>query len=492
MAEQVYAAANKNNAIINAVLSERIRSWIFAILLVGMDYMAILFAVGTAYFLRANVLLLDRQVFNVSNVYLFIVIPFAFMFFLHFDRQSIRKLYFWQQAERLFKASVYAMLLVLVISYFSGSAQDISRVFMLLVWIFSFIYLAVGRYILKRVVTVVGALQVPTIIIGAGKTAELLIEAFQQNMGAGYKIVGLIEDDPQPSSILHRYPIIGTFAQAQNVIRYAGVRNILIAAPGLAREELLKLLYSLQPHVDNITIVPDLFGVPVGGMELETLFNEKTVLLKVKNNLATIRNRILKYMLDCFLGGIVFIGVLPILLIIVILIKLDSPGDVFYLSKRLGKDGKEFVCYKFRTMYNNSEDILQHYLKNNADAEKEWQVYAKIRSEDPRVTPMGRWMRKYSLDELPQIFNVLKGDMSLVGPRPYLPSEEQRMEYYKNTILMTMPGITGLWQISGRNDISFDGRLNLDCWYVRNWSMWMDLVILLKTIKVVLAKKGAY
>jgi undecaprenyl-phosphate galactose phosphotransferase len=197
-------------------------------------------------------------------------------------------------------------------------------------------------------------------------------------------------------------------------------------------------------------------------------------------------------MLDCFLGSIIFICVLPMLAIIVILIKLDSPGDVFYLSKRLGKDGKEFVCYKFRTMYDNAEDILQDYLKNNADAEEEWRVFAKIRNEDPRVTPMGKWMRKYSLDELPQIFNVLKGDMSLVGPRPYLPSEEQRMEYYKNTILMTLPGITGLWQVSGRNDISFDGRLNLDCWYVRNWSMWMDLVILLKTIKVVLAKKGAY
>lgn len=475
----------------NAILWARMRSWFVYLALVAVDYAAVVLATCTAYFIRGN-LLLSHQEFSIPEVYRFIVIPLGFIFFLHFDRLSIRKLYFWQQAERMFKASSYAMLLVLVVLYFTGSVHAISRIFMALTWIFSFTYLAVGRYILKRIVTAVGILQVPTIIVGAGKTAELLVEAFQQNMGAGYKIVGLIDDDPQPSEILHKYPIIGNFAQAQDAVRRAGVRNVLIAAPGLAREELLKLLYSLQPHVDHITFVPDLFGVPVGGMELETLFNEKTVLLKVKNNLATIGNRILKYILDCSVGSIVSIGVLPVLAMIAILIKLDSPGDAFYLAKRLGKNGDEFMCYKFRTMYNNSDELLQEYFRTHVDAEKEWEVFAKIKNEDPRVTNVGKWLRKYSLDELPQIFNVLKGDMSLVGPRPYLLSEEERMGYYKNTILMTMPGITGLWQVSGRNEISFDGRLNLDCWYVRNWSIWMDLVILMKTIKVVLARKGAY
>lgn len=491
MDEQTYIIANKSNSIINTVLWERIRSWIFATILVAMDYLAVLFAICTAYFLRANIIPLFYQSFTVSDVYVFMVIPLAFVFFLHFDRQSIRKLYFWQQAERIFKASIYAMLLVLVVSYFSGSAQEISRVFMLLVWVFSFIYLAVGRYILKRMVTAVGALQVPTVIIGAGKTAELLIEAFQQNMGSGYKIVGLIEDDPQPSTIFQQYPVIGTFAQAEMAVQKAGVRNVLIAAPGLPREELLQLVYRLQPYVDHITFVPDLFGVPVGSMELETLFNEKTVLLKIRNNLAREQNRLFKWMFDCICSLLGLIVVMPLFLVISIALYLDSPGPIIFAHKRVGSKGETFPCYKFRTMVMNSQEILVEYLVNNPEAKEEWERDFKLK-DDPRITQVGRFLRKTSMDELPQFFNVIKGEMSLVGPRPIIEAEIKRYGEYINDYYLVRPGITGMWQVSGRNDIDYPDRVKMDSWYVRNWSMWMDIVILLKTVKVVFGGKGAY
>ena len=491
MDEQTYVIANKNNSIINTVLSERIRSWIFAILLVVIDYIAVLLGVCTAYFLRANIVPLFYQSFTVSDVYVFMVIPLAFVFFLHFDRQSIRKLYFWQQAERLFKASVYAMLLVLVVSFFSGSAQDISRIFMLLVWVFSFTYLAVGRYILKRVVTAVGALQVPTVIIGAGKTAELLIEAFQQNIGSGYKIVGLIEDDPQPSTIFQQYPIIGTFAQAEDAVQRAGVRNVLIAAPGLPREELLQLVYRLQPYVDHITFVPDLFGVPVGSMELETLFNEKTVLLKIRNNLARVQNRLFKWMFDCICSLLGLIVVMPIFLLISLILYLDSPGPIIFAHKRVGSRGEFFPCYKFRTMVIDSQEILAGYLANNREAREEWERDFKLK-DDPRITKVGQFLRKTSLDELPQFFNVIKGEMSLVGPRPIVEAEIERYGEYINDYYLVRPGITGMWQVSGRNDIDYPERVKMDSWYVRNWSMWLDIILLLKTVKIVLARKGAY
>lgn len=491
MDERTSAVVHKNNPIINAVLWERIRSWIFSILLVVVDYMAVLFGVCTAYFLRANIVPLFYQSFTVSDVYVFMVIPLAFVFFLHFDRQSIGKLYFWQQAERLFKASVYAMLLVLVVSFFSGSAQGISRIFMLLVWVFSFTYLAVGRYILKRVVTAVGALQVPTVIIGAGKTAELLIEAFQQNMGSGYKIVGLIEDDPQPSTIFQQYPIIGTFAQAEDAVQRAGVRNVLIAAPGLHREELLQLVYRLQPYVDHITFVPDLFGVPVGSMELETLFNEKTVLLKIRNNLARVQNRFFKWLFDCIFSLVGLIVVMPLFLVISFFLYIDSPGPIIFSHKRVGSKGEKFPCYKFRTMVVNSKEILADYLANNPEAREEWERDFKLK-DDPRITKVGRFLRKTSLDELPQFFNVIKGEMSLVGPRPIVEAEIERYGEYINDYYLVRPGITGIWQVSGRNDIDYPERVKMDSWYVRNWSMWLDIILLLKTVKVVLAKKGAY
>ena len=490
--ERAYTAVKyKDTSMSNVLLWERTRSWFVSIILVAVDYIAVLSAVWTAYLIRGKVIPLFYQDFSVPRVYIFIVIPVSFLFFLHFDRLSIRKLYFWQQAERLFKASVYAMLLVLVILYFNGATQQISRIFMLLVWMFSFAYLAIGRYGLKRIVTAVDALQVPTVIIGAGKTAELLIESFQQNMGSGYKIVGLIEDDPKASVIFQQYPIIGTFAQAEDVVRRAGVRNVLIAAPGLPRAELLNLVYRLQPHVDNITFVPDLFGVPVGSMELETLFNEKTVLLKIRNNLAQVHNRIFKWVFDCVCSLVGIIVVMPLFLLISIFIYFDSPGPVVFAHRRVGHKGEMFPCYKFRTMVKDSPEVLEEYLANHPDAREEWARDFKLK-DDPRVTKIGRFLRKTSLDELPQFFNVIKGEMSLVGPRPIVQAEVERYGEYINDYYLVRPGITGMWQVSGRNEIDYPDRVKLDSWYVRNWSMWMDIVILLKTVKVVFARKGAY
>lgn len=475
----------------NVILWERIRSWLVSLALVAVDYIAVLSAVLTAYFIRARIIPLFYEDFSVGEVYLVVVIPFTFLFFLHFDRISINKLYFWQQAQRLFKASVYAMVLVLVILYFNHAIYEISRIFMLLVWLFSFLYLAIGRYALKRIVDVTGVLQVPTVIIGAGQTAKLLIEAFHQNMGAGYKIVGLIEDDPKASAILKDYPIIGTFANAADVVQNAGVRNVLIAAPGLPREQLLNLVYRLQPHVDNITFVPDLFGVPVGSMELETLFNEKTVLLKIRNNLAQVENRVFKLMFDgvCSLVGIIV--VMPLFVILSMAIYLDSPGPVIFSHRRVGQKGAMFPCYKFRTMVENSQEILEEYLATHPAAREEWARDFKLK-DDPRVTRIGRFLRTTSLDELPQIFNVIKGEMSLVGPRPIVQAEVERYGDYISDYYLVRPGITGMWQVNGRNDIDYPERVQMDSWYVRNWSMWMDILLLLRTVKVVVDKKGAY
>ncbi len=470
---------------------DRLRKWIISISFIFIDYLAIVSAVFTAFLVRAELLPLFYQEFTVPEVYIYIIIPLAFIFFLHFDRLSLNKLYFWQQAERLLKVSIYAMLFIVVILYFSGSAKEISRVFILLVWIFSFSYLAIGRYFLKKMVTFVEILQVPTVIIGAGKTAELLLDAFSKNNGSGYKIVGLIEDYPQQSPISQRYPIIGTFAKAEEAIQQAGVRNALIAAPGLSREELLNMVYRLQPYVDNITFVPNLFGIPVSSMELETLFNEKTVLLKIKNNLAQIQNRIFKCIFDCICSILGLIVVMPLLVIISLLIYVDSPGPVIFAHRRVGYKGEMFSCYKFRTMDINSQEILTEHLAKNADAREEWQRDFKLR-DDPRITRVGRFLRKTSLDELPQFFNVLRGEMSLVGPRPIVQDEVPRYGDYITDYYLVRPGITGIWQVSGRNEIDYPERVKMDSWYVRNWSLWMDIVFLVKTVKVVFKGNGAY
>jgi undecaprenyl-phosphate galactose phosphotransferase len=209
------------------------------------------------------------------------------------------------------------------------------------------------------------------------------------------------------------------------------------------------------------------------------------------NNLLIHRNRLLKRTLD-LCCSLLFLGItIPVMALIAILIKFDSPGPVIHSGKRLGKDGRMFKCYKFRTMDVREHEILKEYLTSHPEAAKEWQQYAKLRTFDPRVTKAGKWLRKFSLDELPQIVNVLLGEMSLVGPRPYLPSERERMSFYEKIILDSVPGITGLWQVRGRNDITFEERLSLESWYVRNWSIWLDIMLLFKTIEAVIGRRGA-
>jgi undecaprenyl-phosphate galactose phosphotransferase len=260
----------------------------------------------------------------------------------------------------------------------------------------------------------------------------------------------------------------------------------------MERDKLQQLITTVQPHVRNLSYVPDLIGTPMAGVEAQSLFSEEILMLHMKNNLALRRNRIYKRLFDLILSVAGGIAISPILLFLAICIKLDSKGNVFYNADRIGKDGKNFKCYKFRSMYINGDEILKDYLDKNPEAAAEWKEYAKLRDYDPRVTKAGIWMRKYSLDELPQILNVIKGDMSLVGPRPYLPREKEDIGEELSTITMSMPGITGYWQVSGRNDVSFQERVTMDAWYVRNWSVWLDIMYLAKTFTAVIFGKGAY
>ena len=260
----------------------------------------------------------------------------------------------------------------------------------------------------------------------------------------------------------------------------------------MEKEKLQTLLEGIQPYVRDIIFVPDLIGVPLYNVEAQTLFNEQIMMLSLRNNLARRRNQMFKRFFDIVIGSLLCIPLVPIIFIIAFCIKLDSKGPAFFNAERIGKKGETFTCYKFRSMHLDSQKILEEYLAENPAAKEEWDTYAKLRDYDPRVAKVGKWIRKYSLDELPQILNVIKGDMSLVGPRPYLPREKEDIGEYLSTITLTVPGITGFWQTSGRNDVSFAGRVAMDTWYVRNWSIWLDLMYLFKTAKIVFTGKGAY
>ena len=203
------------------------------------------------------------------------------------------------------------------------------------------------------------------------------------------------------------------------------------------------------------------------------------------------RNDFIKMVFDVTLTALGAVAISPLLVYIAYRIKKDSTGQVIFSGERIGKNGKLFKCYKFRSMYVNGDEILEDYFAKNPDKRTEWEIYHKL-VEDPRVTPIGKFIRKTSIDELPQIFNVLKGEMSLIGPRPYLPREQDEMGEHYTEIIKVKPGISGYWQVYGRSGVTFENRLMMDSWYVKNRNFKMDLILLWKTIGVVLNKKGAY
>ncbi len=472
----------------------RLRAVLLPAWLVAADYAAVLAAVWSVYLFRQDILprLLPFELppFDIPGPYMFVIIPFAYIWFMVFDDLYTRRLLFWQQAAKVFKVSVYAMASVLVVMYLSTETRTMSRFFMILTWATSVAYLVAGKSLLKKAMMAMGLWQVPAIIVGADETAGRLIDAFRRDSGLGYKVVGLI-DDAADAEKFSGCPLLGPFARAEECMRRFGVKDVLIIASRLPRQQILSLVYRLQPHVDSITVVPDLFGVPVGDMQLDTLFNEKAVLLKIRNNLAHGYNRFIKRCFDIAgaLTGLVLC--VPLFAALSLLIRFDSPGPVIFAHRRIGKDGRAFQCYKFRTMIADAEKVLGEHLKNDPAARAEWEQNYKLKN-DPRITGLGRFLRKSSLDELPQLFNVLKGEMSLVGPRPIVEAEVPKYAGYIRDFYDVRPGLTGLWQVSGRSDVSYDERIQLDSWYVRNWSLWLDITLILRTVGGLLGGRGAY
>lgn len=447
------------------------------------DYLAVLLAELIAiYFSEENLRYID----------LFIVIPFIYIAFIAAARTYRRIIPFWQRVESLFYSSIYSIIAILLFFFVRASSTAHSIAFLALLWLFSFICLIIMRYLLKRILDERKIFRIPLLIIGAQEEALAFVKAINNDIGmSSYKIVGLISDK-NPIKGLENYPLLGDFKDIEKIIKTTGINNVLIAIPYLEQAKMQNIIHRVQPLVKNICIIPNLTAIPMGGgIDVETFFTEKIMLIRVRNNLERRLNRIIKYLFDMILTIVGTICISPILVIIAIWIYKDSPGPVIFKHMRVGKDGKEFPCYKFRSMCVDAKEKLEELLQNDPEAKVEWERDFKLKN-DPRITKSGAFLRKTSLDELPQIFNVLKGEMSLVGPRPIIKAEMKRYGNYINDYLMVKPGITGIWQCSGRNDISYTERVHMDSWYVRNWSVWLDIMLLWRTFKAVFAKKGAY
>lgn len=463
------------------------------ILLLITDYLAILAAQKAAIFLRVKLDSLALYHFSpgIPVLYFYFLVPGVFIAFLYNSRIYANRMPFWEVIQQIFYAVLLSMMVSIGLMYFGRIAGGVSRLYVLLSGMMAFIFLCVFRYAVKKILYKLHILLEPIIIIGAGKTAELVVRQFDNDTGFGVKVLGFIDDAPVSAILVNKYPILGKFSETEQIIKQTGVRTVIIAAPGLARNKLLTLVNKVQPLVKELSFVPDLIGMPMGNMQIQRLYDAKIMMLRVKNNMSRWYNKVLKRCFDLFVA-LLFLPIIAIVgIIISVCIYIESPGPIIFVHYRVGKHGKLFPCYKFRTMVTNAQEVLERALAGNPEIRKEWQVAFKLKN-DPRVTKIGSFLRRTSLDELPQIINVLVGQMSMVGPRPIITKEIERYKEYINDYYMVPPGITGLWQVSGRSNTTYDERVQMDTWYVRNWSVWIDIVLLYKTILIVLKEQGAY
>ncbi len=364
-----------------------------------------------------------------------------------------------------------------------------SRLVLLNAWLIAFILLATYRLLFLlflRLLHLSGRGIHYTLILGAGEMGETLALKMGRDRGLGYQVVGFLDDDQTKiGKLFSGIKVLGSLDMVKEVIVEAKVSEVVFASNRIPADRILDIITECERFGIEFKLVPGILELIASRLDIDELAG--VPLLTVTEIRLKGVNAFIKRLADIIisLAGIVLIS--PILALFALLVKATTPGPVFFIQQRVGLDGKNFPMFKFRSMVKDA-DALIGQLESRSEVEGH---LFKIK-DDPRITPLGRLMRRYSIDELPQLFNVFLGHMSLVGPRPPLPREVVKYNSWHRKRLRVRPGITGPWQVSGRSMLPFDDMVRLDIYYIENWSLWLDFKIMLRTIPVVLTGSGAY
>lgn len=425
---------------------------------------------------------------SLTNYWVFPVLVII-VFFLH-DLYRSRKP-FWYEMEMYARSIFISVVLMFSLVGFLKFPYQISRLTIFIQAIVGVIVFPFLRYLVKHIMYRLGVWRKRSILISDVKLSIERMKALMNDPYLGYGVdhIFLLGNAVEGANV---------YQDAHEMISKGNYDAVIALVKSMENSKMVGLLNSVYRSVSNVLVIPYIKDFSLMGSSTYHLFNERLFILEMPNTLKSLENNITKFLFDFFVGWCAFIVSLPILFFISLgIIVFDKNSPLFFMQ-RYKKNGKTFRPFKFQTMQKRvskdkeyEKQLLEEYFFKNPKARKDWNEFKKIKDEDdPRVTKFGRILRKTSLDELPQIINVILGQMSLVGPRPYLPRERDDIGNYFDIILSVKPGITGLWQISGRNDVSFEKRLQLDSWYVRNWTVWLDIVIFLKTIKKLMGKMG--
>lgn len=327
---------------------------------------------------------------------------------------------------------------------------------------------------------------IPAVVIAGGESREAILTTLRRWPEIGLRPVAVLGDSEL--EIPDDIPITGRSELAPRLAHRFNIPYLLLAVPARDHAERAKLQLRYAKFFDHVVELGTQPHLPA----LWTTSASGDGLFGYSIRHASLRPgaRFTKRLLDVLGAAAIAVVSLPLQILIALFIRFDSRGGVFYRQQRMGREGRVFTVLKYRTMYENADEMLTKILEEEPELRREYEQYHKLEN-DPRVTRVGRFLRRYSLDELPQIYNVLRGDMSLVGPRAYMPSELPKMNRMARAVLQAPPGITGLWQVSGRNNLSFSERVDLDIHYIQNWSLWLDLYLLIRTLPAVISGNGA-
>lgn len=399
-----------------------------------------------------------------------------------------RKTFWFELKEILRTLVIFGVIEIAVLSF---TNWNLSRYLWLLTWLLILCLVPVARMGTKRILDILGLWRRDTWIIGSGDNALEAYKAISSEANLGLVVVGFISsEDSKPELV--KFNNIPVLSNDTNWLSTVDRKTQFIVAVESHQSDIRNtwLRNFMIKGFRYVSVIPTLRGMPLDSTDMSFIFSHEVMIFRVQQNLAKLSSRVLKRLFD-ILGSLFIIVILsPIIIYISQKVRKDG-GPAIYGHERIGKNGKPFKCLKFRSMVINSKEVLEELLLNNSDAKEEWEATFKLKN-DPRITKIGAFLRRTSLDELPQLFNVLKGEMSLVGPRPIITAELARYNEEVDYYLLSKPGMTGLWQVSGRSDVDYETRVYLDAWYVKNWSMWNDIAILFKTVTVVLKKDGAY
>jgi Undecaprenyl-phosphate galactose phosphotransferase WbaP len=390
-----------------------------------------------------------------------------------------------EEIQQIFYSLTLSYGVLALAIFFQQVSVEISRWTFILGWVFGCVFNMIFRFAARNRFSLFEWWGTPVLVVGPMERSRDVIRKLTNSRRMGLRPVLVFDEScPPGETLIQQIPVVNSLKSVEAVMQETPIQYAVFVGQDIQDQ----ILRWLGERFASVLVVLDLS--PLGSLWVKTMDLEGRLTLKTQYHLLDRKAILTKRVFDLIISLVGGLILLPFMAVLALLIRLDSPGPIFFTAERMGKGGKLFPCYKFRTMQIDAEMVLTGLLAANPVANLEYQRYHKL-ANDPRITRVGKFLRKFSLDELPQLWNIIRGELSLVGPRAYLPRELNAMGSYASLILRIQPGLTGWWQVMGRNNTTFEERLRLDEYYLSNWSLWLDVFVMIKTFWILINGKGA-